>query len=340
MDVSRRAVLAAAVGGGAAALLGGCGRAAKDEPEPTPAPTPREGTGPPVLPDREPPPAPGEPGPLSPFTGLTAAPGPVLGVKIDNAPRARPGTGLEQADLIYGLPVEGGLSRLLAVFSSSVPDVVGPVRSARQSDLLLLAQYGAAAVAYSGSHSALRPALSDSPLVRLTEDTAPGWYFRGSGRVAPHNLYLRAADALAAVPGVALAPDIGFRFGDPPRGGERTDERRVNYASASFGFRWSTAGKRWLVDLDGSPAVLENGAELGAATVVLQRVAFGSTTLGDPATPYPVTTGSGTATVLREGRAYPARWERPTAGGGTTFTTESGEPFRFARGQVWVVISA
>lgn len=343
MAISRRAALAAGTAGVVGALL--AGRSCTGEigearpaarPEPTPTPTARHGA--PVLPDRDPPPAPADGGPLSPFTGLTARPAPVLAVKIDNAPRARPATGLEQADLIYGLPVEGGLSRLLAVFSSSVPEVVGPVRSARQADLLLLAQFGRPAVAYSGSHSALRPALADASLDRLTEETAGARYFRGASRPAPHNLYLRAAEALAAVPGATPAPDIGFRFGDAPDGGGPVAERRVGYASAGFGFRWSPEEERWLVALDGAPAVQAGGAALGAATVVLQRVAFGTTTLGDPATPYPVTTGTGTATVLRDGREYPARWARPEATAGTSFTTADGEPFPFARGQVWVVL--
>jgi hypothetical protein len=331
-------LIAAGTAGALGLLAGGCSR---EGTEAAPPGSPGLGRRPgrPVLPDREPPPVPEDPGPLSPFTGLTAEPGPVLAVKIDNAPAARPATGLEQADLIYGLPVEGGLSRLLAVFSSKIPETVGPVRSARQSDLLLLAQFGAPAVAYSGSHSALKPALRDAPLVPLTEDSASGAYFRGSGRAAPHNLYLRTADALAGVAAeVSRAADVGFRFGEAPDGGEPVAERSVSYATASFGFRWSAGERRWLVALDGAPAVSDAGAELGAATVVLQRVGFGRTTLGDPATPYPITTGSGTATVLRDGREYEAVWERPDETAGTTFTTPSGEPCRFAPGQLWVVV--
>jgi Protein of unknown function (DUF3048) N-terminal domain len=68
---------------------------------------------------------------LSPFTGEpVAALGRVLAVKIDNIAQARPQTGLSQADIVYVLPVEGGLTRLLAIFSSHPPPVVGPVRSA------------------------------------------------------------------------------------------------------------------------------------------------------------------------------------------------------------------
>src|ERR1700738_546696 len=64
----------------------------------------------------------------------------VLAVKIDNIVNARPQTGLTHADIVYVLPVEGGLSRFLAVFSSGYPPVIGPVRSAREDDLELLRQ--------------------------------------------------------------------------------------------------------------------------------------------------------------------------------------------------------
>lgn len=56
--------------------------------------------------------------------------------------------------------------------------------------------------------------------------------------------------------------------------------------------------------------------------------------------PYAESTGSSTALVLRDGQAYDARWSRPDANGGTTFTTPSGQPMTFARGQVWIVLAA
>jgi hypothetical protein len=94
-----------------------------------------------VLPGRGTPLGSAHPGPsrssalTSPFTGEpVAALGPVLAVKIDNLAPARPQTGLTAADIVYVLPVEGGLSRFLAVFSSRFPPVIGPVRSAREDD--------------------------------------------------------------------------------------------------------------------------------------------------------------------------------------------------------------
>ena len=79
----------------------------------------------------------------SPFTGepITALSRELI-FKIDNVPQARPPTGLTKADIVYLLPVEGGLSRIFAVFSSHIPPVVGPVRSSREEDIQLLRQFG------------------------------------------------------------------------------------------------------------------------------------------------------------------------------------------------------
>jgi hypothetical protein len=56
--------------------------------------------------------------------------------------------------------------------------------------------------------------------------------------------------------------------------------------------------------------------------------------------PYAETVGSGSALVLRGGREWHAHWSRPGADGGTTFSTDSGQPMTFARGPVWVVLAA
>jgi hypothetical protein len=123
---------------------------------------------------------------LSPFTG---EPVPslnrVLAVKIDNIVNARPQTGLTHADIVYVLPVEGGLSRFLAVFSSHYPSVVGPVRSAREDDLELLRQFGRPAFAYSGATATLLPYIQRTArIVNLYSGTTRG-YYRDTSRAPP-----------------------------------------------------------------------------------------------------------------------------------------------------------
>jgi Protein of unknown function (DUF3048) N-terminal domain/Protein of unknown function (DUF3048) C-terminal domain len=278
----------------------------------------------------------------SPFTG---EPVPslnrVLAVKIDNIVNARPQTGLARADIVYVLPVEGGLSRLMAIFSSRYPPVVGPVRSAREDDLQLLRQFGRPAFAYSGATPRLLPYIHRTArIVDLYAGRTSG-YYRDLSRIAPYNLYARTRQLLAQAPGASTAHDIGFQFGPPPAGGNVTRSVSVSYPSASFRFTWSAPKGRWLVSMDGTRAVTAGGVRLSAATVVIQHTTVRTSRFKEYGfrPPFAESTGSGTTLVLRDGRAWAGHWSRSTANGGTTFTTASGRPMTFARGQVWVVLT-
>jgi hypothetical protein len=94
--------------------------------------------------------------------------------------------------------------------------------------------------------------------------------------------------------------------------------------------------------MDGTPSTATEGGRLGAPTVVIQYTTVRTSRFKEYGSrpPYAESTGSGTAVVLRDGRAYDARWTRPDANGGTAFTTASGQPMTFARGQVWIVLAS
>jgi hypothetical protein len=279
---------------------------------------------------------------LSPFTGRPAPIGrPVLAVKIDNVRPARPQTGLGRADVVYVEPVEGGLSRILAIFSAQLPPLIGPVRSARESDLELLGQYARPGLVYSGANRTVSSAIRTASVVDLSPGPMPSAYRRSSSKAAPHNLLVDPRELVARANGVSAARDIGFRFGALPAGtGTPTSTKTVRHGSASTGFRWSPARNSWDVSLDGRPATTTDGGRLRASTVVVQYTEITSSAQRDVLgnrTPYTHTVGSGTALVLRDGAAIEARWSRPSAGNGTTFTTATGAALPFAVGQVWVV---
>jgi len=296
-----------------------------------------------TAPKPAPSPSPSHRGPLlSPFTGEPVGRlKRVLAVKIGNTFPERPPTGLARADIVYLIPVEGGLSRIMAVFSSHYPSVIGPVRSAREDDLQLLRQFGRPAFAWSGAQPRLVPVVKHARTVDLYALTARG-YFRTVDRVAPYNLYARTRTLLKQARHASVARDIGFRFGLPPPGGHQLRSKSVSYPAASFRFTWSPAEGRWLVRMDGSRAISVGAGQLSAPTVVIQRVVVALSRFleqGPMMPPDATTVGSGTAVVLRNGKAYHARWSRPSADGGTTFTTDSGKPMTFARGPVWIVLA-
>jgi hypothetical protein len=276
---------------------------------------------------------------VSPFTGEPVKVlGRVIVAKIDNIVDARPPTNLTSADIVYVLPVEGGLSRIFAVYSARIPAVIGPVRSAREDDLELLAQFGRPGFAYSGAAPHLLPFIARAKVVNLSGTAA---YFRDGARVAPHNLYAEGRVLAAEAAGASTARDIGFRFGPAPPGGRPATSVRVSYPAAGFTFIWSARARRWLVEMDGTQAADAAGGDLAAATVVIQDTVVRTSRFLEYGRrpPYAASAGSGTALVLRDGRAWPVRWSRPDPDRGTAYTLPSGARMTFAPGQVWVVLT-
>ncbi|MGH3936585.1 MAG: DUF3048 domain-containing protein [Pseudonocardiaceae bacterium] len=280
-----------------------------------------------------------EPSPVSPFTGLPTDLGaPVLGVKVDNAARARPQTGLSLADLVYVEPVEGGISRLLAVYQSQFPPLVGPVRSTRLTDLQLLANFGRPALAFSGAAAEINALVARAPVLNVSAEEQPGSYRRDRGRRMPHNLY-GETDLLRQ--GGAPPRDIGFRFGPTPPGGRPVPEVNVRYRATDVGVQWLPAEARWVISMDGRPLTSASGPRPGAATVVLQQVAVRDTPIRDASgspSPFAATVGAGSVVVLRDGLAFDGNWTRPAPDAITSFTLPDGSPLTFAPGPVWVVL--
>ncbi len=136
-------------------------------------------------------------------------------VKIDNAPGAWPQAGLNQADVTFELLVEG-MSRFAAVFHSENAVEVGPIRSARTSDLNLVAMLGRPAFAWSGGNSGVRAAVATASVVDVGAETSPGAYYRAEGgRVIPHNLMSSTAALRSAGVGATVPPPI-FSYGASP----------------------------------------------------------------------------------------------------------------------------
>ena len=142
------------------------------------------------------------------LTGLPAGPDvtsrPITAVKIDNYRLARPQFGLELADTVIELNVEG-VSRFVALFHTNQPEV-GPVRSARTSDLDLLSAMNRPVFAYSGANVGVNAwigsAASSGVLVDFSAQRN-GCYRRTADRPGPHNLLFDVTCA------VGLAPTAG-----------------------------------------------------------------------------------------------------------------------------------
>ncbi|MGW5351499.1 DUF3048 domain-containing protein [Streptomyces sp. NPDC004031] len=262
------------------------------------------------------------------LTGEPGAAGRVLAVKIDNVGPARPATGLDDAAIVYAIEVEGGLSRLMAVYDDKhLPQKVGPVRSARETDLQLLAEYDHPALAFSGAQSKLLPVLKSSD--DLTAVTGTRDFFRDSARRAPHNEYLRPAGPAAKG---STARDIGLRFAAAvPAGGTAATTASAKMPSARFSFAWD--GSRYRVAMDGKTS------PWSADNVIIQHVDVQESHYHSRTgfVPFTQTVGHGQARILRDGRSYAAVWDRPSASSGTSYTLH-GAALPLKPGHTWIVL--
>jgi hypothetical protein len=264
-------------------------------------------------------------------------------VKLDNTPAAQPHVGLTAADVVYVEQVEWGLTRLAAVFSSRLPKVVGPVRSARISDVEALAPYGRAAFVFSGAQQKLWPKLQAASWHVLADDIDGSGFYRERTRRAPVNLMAQPKELLAVAGKVAKVHDMGLTFSQTvPTGGRAVKSVTAKWPYSSVAFRWNAKVGKFDVWMDGRPArdTTKPYAQR-ASTVVIQYVKEGDSGYGDKfggRTPLARTVGHGKALVLRDGRAYKVKWSRTTRSSVTSFTTLAGDPIAFGPGQLWIVL--
>ena len=288
----------------------------------------------------EPPPPP----PPCPLTGEQAPGGvperPVLAVKIENYPDARPQAGLQAADIVYEEPVEGGITRFIVLYHCHDDPRVGPVRSARTLDPDVLSQFGIPILAYSGGAPHVVRAIDKADLIPLDETTGAAAMRRDPSREAPHNLYADTRDLyeLGASDAPAPAPTPVFAYSETlPSPSRKVSTVHLPYSTtvADVYWNWSRRAGAWVRSHGQERHLVEGGEQVSADNVVVQVVEVVVGPRGG-ITPHVELTGSGKAYVFRNGRMVVGRWERPTLGDVTRFLTKAGREIALAPGRTWV----
>lgn len=262
---------------------------------------------------------------------------PALGVKIDNSIDARPQTGLMKADVMYEIIVEGGITRFLAVFQSTDAERLGPVRSARTSDISLMAAYNNPLYAYSGGNDGVLDAIAVAPMNSLTESSNPEAFFRDESRFAPHNLYTRTA-ALYAAQADSGVPIPQFTFRQP---GERAAPVRpisgveFQIGDDTVSYTWNGSG--WERLTNGRPHVDTTSGQVAPENVIVQFTNYGPSP-ADARSPDALTVGQGRAWVLTDGQLIEARWARSVATAPIQYLDAANQQIPLTPGRTWVAM--
>jgi hypothetical protein len=330
------AVAAVAMGGGdkkPVAAPASSSSTASASPTPTPTPKPKPKPKPVAK-------------PVNPLTGIGAPPpGPVVAVKVDDTENGRPQVGLDKADVVYIEQVEGGLTRMVAVFSTNKPQVE-PVRSVRASDVELLSQYGGIALVASGGGGDALPTVDASALKGIINDRGGPGFSRDDSRPAPYNLSTNLAQVSGEVKADG-AKNVGFNFAAAdPRVARAAAGVAVNtvVGSTSVSFVWDPALGRYARTVGGSRLSAADGAPIATPNVLVQLCSVSVNpgdvdVVGNPSQ-FTHSVGSGQVVLFRNGKRIDGKWSRPTAASPTRYTDLAGKPLLLAPGGAYVVLAA
>jgi hypothetical protein len=289
-----------------------------------------------------------EPGPAwegeAALTGLDVDPAvrtrPALAVKIDNAPGGRPPWNLADADLVFEENVEG-ITRFIAVFHSTTPDRIGPVRSARLSDLDVLAGLNRPVLAWSGGNpgvtSYVRAGHRYGWLSNLSAQST-SCFWRSGTRGAPHNLLLDPICAWESATHAGPARPVFARDDGGTPAGRPEREFGVRMDGVSIGWVWDPATGRYLRRQSGDWHVDVDGDPVAATNVVVLAVDYVPSVV-DERSPQAVTVGSGRAVVHRGGVSITGTWSRTDRFDPFTLTSDDGRPMALAPGTVFVELT-
>jgi hypothetical protein len=290
------------------------------------------------------------PPPTCPLTGTPTAGGapvplrPALAVKVDNYPDARPQSGLDKADVIFEEPVEGGITRLAAVFQCQDAASVGPVRSARNIDIGILGQLGTPLEAHVGGINPVLANIDASPVVNLDLGANGAIEQHPGGRVAPYDTYSTTALMWATHPTMTTPPAPLFTYSNTAPTGTAVASVNVDFSGTSnVTWKYNPSIVAFQRFYNGTtPDMLSDGVQNTAANVIVQYVAISygpwvensEGGLEVQADLYP--NASGNAVVYRAGVAIPATWHRSTLGSPTQFLNAANVPIALQPGQTWV----
>ena len=264
---------------------------------------------------------------------------PALAIKIDNVTRAHPQSGVNQADVVYEELVEGGVTRLVAVFQSSSAETVGPVRSARTSDPPLLAGFDRPLFAYSGANWGTRNVLRQSPLTDAGYNTHEDDYWRDQSRRAPHNLYTGTDRLWAHHQDRTDVPPAPFIYLYPGQvlhsAAEAITGVSIDFGLTEVDYDWDGAG--WIRTHNGTAHFDSDGVRISPTNVVVQFITYGWSA-ADLRSPEAITEGSGEAWVFTDGHVIRGHWHRPDSALPATFIAD-GEAIHLSPGNTWVALA-
>ncbi len=329
-----------------------------EKPDPTPSPS-QPVSAPPESQEPLPTPTPA-PAFYHPLTGLPCdedySSQKPAAVMLNNLKNALPQQGNGQADIIYELLAEGGITRMLAVYQNpSQLGLIGSVRSARQY-YWEIAQGHDAVFIHAGGSPEFYSTRNSRGL--FTVDGVQGYYsssqagmfWRDRDRVAGHHYdyehsLLTSGEAITdmlAQEGLeqhsgGYAYEMSFDDDGTPEGGSPAAVITVPFSSYKTGvFRYDASSGLYRVEEYGEPYIDGNdGSQVKVTNLIVLQTTY---VVQDNEGRVKVDLSSGSGWFACGGRMVPIHWEKGSANEQFRYFNEDGSPLVLGRGTTYVCV--
>ncbi len=285
-------------------------------------------------------------GQICPLSGLPAPGGevpqrPALAVKVDNYPDARPQSGLDKADVVFEEPVEGGITRLVAVFQCQDASLIGPIRSAREVDAQILDLLSMPIFVHVGGIAPVLSIISNANDYNEDISAQGGVAQNPSGRYAPYDTYVSTQGGYGLRSSDTGVPAPVFTYSPTAQSGNPVASLHIPFSGTNdVTWTWDASKRLWMLAYSGTSATVADGGQIGVPNVVVQsvEVSYGPWAENEEGglEVQSQLTGSGPVTVYRNGTAVTGTWQRSSIDSPLRLVAGDGSTIPLAPGQTWV----
>ena len=288
----------------------------------------------------------------APLTGIVYVKGanpdlaaPAIMGKVDNSEAARPQNALNKADVVFEEMVEGGMTRFLAVWHSTLPEKFGPVRSVRPMDPDLAAPFGGI-IAFSGGQRTFVDAMlkTDVYVADETNQVGKKTFSRVDDRQAPHNVMVNAKK-LAAEHKSLTPPPAQFDFASDAflttaaTSGSEVTTFDVGFPAGKPSWKWNASSGQWLRSQYGVKETdASDKSQLHATNVIVLKTKIDRSykDFKYGYVPRTVVIGGGSGVVFSSGKAIAVTFKKAKQTDPISLFTKAGIKVELAPGNTWI----
>lgn len=288
----------------------------------------------------------------SALTGLPASAdildNPVVAIKIDNVDgRSTPQVGINAADVVYEVQVEGSVTRLLSLYQSTDAGPIGPVRSARGSEIGLLEELNNPLFTWHGENGILGPLVRAAAIQARSINEIGGLFYREGSRRAPYNSFVQGSAQIreTADEGSVGPPEPIFAFAEegeaPSPHAAPASTVHVQFTGGAGGapvdYAWD--GTVWKRSQAGHPHVDGDGVQVAVENVIVrfvQAVDSGTRDKAGSVVPTAQVTGEGEVWVFSQGTVTVGTWRKADGPSITEYLDADGKPIKLTPGRTWI----